>query len=30
MQFLDKDDTFIVTKIDRLARSIIDLHNNIH
>ncbi|QXJ48144.1 recombinase family protein [Bacillus altitudinis] len=27
IQFLDKGDTLIVTKIDRLARSIIDLHN---
>ncbi|MGJ7912623.1 recombinase family protein [Neobacillus sp. LXY-1] len=26
-QFLDRGDTLIVTKIDRLARSIIDLHN---
>lgn len=27
IQFLDKGDTLVVTKIDRLARSIIDLHN---
>ncbi|WHY64704.1 recombinase family protein [Neobacillus sp. SuZ13] len=27
IQFLDKGDTLIVTKIDRLARSIIDLNN---
>lgn len=27
MQFLDEGDTLIVTKIDRLARSIIDLNN---
>jgi DNA invertase Pin-like site-specific DNA recombinase len=27
IQFLDKDDTLVVTKIDRLARSIIDLNN---